>query len=154
MKELTDFTDAELAQQPIGYWTGAAKTAIAAFINGRMATLGMSQPHWWTLHRVGEHPKTLDDLLAVMRRTRPYVDAASLVPAVEDLLASGHLDRAGGTLHLTPAGDALRDQLRAQLGETLARVHEGVSTDDYVLVVKVLRRMIANAGGDPGFAFE
>lgn len=150
----TDFTDEELAQQPIGYWTGAAKTAIAAFINKRMAALGMTQPHWWTLYRIGETPSTRDDLLRLMRRTRPYIDAESLVPCVEELLLLGHLRDQDGVLHLTPTGSELRDRLQKQLSETLSLVHRDVSTEDYVVVVKVLRQMISNSGGDPGFAFH
>jgi hypothetical protein len=86
--ETMEFTDAELAAQPIGYWSGAANTAIIQHINDRMGELGVTQRHWWSLYQVGESDKglTRQELLTLMRRIRPYVDASTMEPAIDDLL--------------------------------------------------------------------
>ncbi|MCX3062138.1 MarR family winged helix-turn-helix transcriptional regulator [Streptomyces beihaiensis] len=149
-----EFTDAQLAQQPVGYWTGAVRAAVVQYINGRLGELGLTQPHWWSIYQLGESRSRLtrDELLERVSRQRPYVDVSTLGPAVDDLLGSEQLrvDEAG-RLSLTETGTALRDRVLALLPEVRAQIHDGISEEDYVFVVKVLRRMLGNIGGDTGF---
>ncbi len=87
-----------------------------------------------------------------MSQQRPYVDVSTLEPAIDDLLGSQQFaaDEAG-RLGLTEAGTVLRDRVLVLLPEVRARIHDGISEEDYVFVVKVLRRMLGNIGGDTGF---
>ncbi|GAA0667519.1 hypothetical protein GCM10010193_18960 [Kitasatospora atroaurantiaca] len=149
-----EFTDAELAVQPIGYWSGAANAAVIRYINDRMGELGVTQRHWWTLYQVGVSGTglTREGLVTLMRRIRPYVDASALEPAVDELLGRELLSLDGeGRLRLTDPGAELRDRVMKLLPGIRAQIHDGVSDEDYVRVVKVLRRMIGNVGGNADF---
>ncbi|WP_263105635.1 hypothetical protein [Kitasatospora sp. DSM 101779] len=149
-----EFTDAQLAEQPVGYWTGAVRTAVVRYINARLGELGLTQPHWWAIYQLGESRRRLtrDELLTLVSQQRPYVDVSALEPAIDDLLGSQRFGLDGaGRLGLTEAGTDLRDQVLVLLPEVRARIHDGISEEDYVLVVKVLRRMLSNIGGDTGF---
>lgn len=68
---------------------------------------------------------------------------------VDQLLHRGWLrseaDGDGGRrLHLTEAGEAARVRLRELVTELRAVVHQGISDEEYVAALKVLRRMVAN----------
>jgi hypothetical protein len=80
------------------------------------------------------------------------VDISTLDPAVDGLLGSQHFGvDVAGRLGLTESGTTLRDRVLVLLPEVRARIHDGISEEEYVFVVKVLRRMLANIGGDTGF---
>jgi len=151
-----EFTDDELIAQPVGYWTLAARQAVEGHINNRLGEhLGIRQPHWWTLYRVGETEEglTRDELAERIHYTRPYVDPATTVlPAVQDLLDSGHLTLTdSGRLQLTGPGREMRGQLIELIPRVLGEIHEGVDDKDYATTVRVLRRMIRNVGGNADF---
>ncbi|MFC8623814.1 hypothetical protein [Streptomyces anulatus] len=58
----------------------------------------------------------------------------------------------GQRLHLTDTGEAARVRLRELATEVRAEAHQGISDEEYVAALKVLRRMVANieADGNPG----
>ncbi len=53
----------------------------------------------------------------------------------------------GERLRLTDAGEAARVRLRELATEVRAEVHQGISDEEYVAALKVLRRMVANIEG-------
>ncbi|MFE5963154.1 hypothetical protein ACFYZ6_30210 [Streptomyces rubiginosohelvolus] len=75
---------------------------------------------------------------------------------VDQLLHRGWLRIDDGRrLHLTDAGEAARARLRELATEVRAVVHQSINDAEYVAALKVLRRMVANVGGDgaPGNPF-
>ncbi|MFF8380637.1 MarR family transcriptional regulator [Streptomyces sp. NPDC015661] len=58
----------------------------------------------------------------------------------------------GQRLHLTDAGEGARARIREPATEARAVVHRGISDEEYVAALKVLRRMVANVerDGTPG----
>lgn len=149
------FTDAELLEQPMGYWTGAANESIVGHINDRLATLGIAQPHWWAIYRVGADERGLsrEELIRLITEVRPYVDASVLSPAVDELARWGWLAERVGLLTLTTEGEGVRTRLLNEvIPEALDQVRSGVTDEEYAQTVRVLRRMIANTGGDTLFA--
>lgn len=149
------FTDAELLEQPMGYWTGAASQSIVGHIASALGEFGLSQPNWWVLYRVGASPEGLSRTATVahIARTRPFVDAAVLPEAVEQLTARGLLAETEGHLRVTAEGVTLRDRLvNETIPTALTRARDGVTDEEYALTLRVLRRMIANTGGDTSFA--
>ncbi|WP_405773450.1 MarR family winged helix-turn-helix transcriptional regulator [Streptomyces sp. NBC_01538] len=149
-----EFTDDELLAQPVGYWTLAAREVIGGHINSRLGELGVRQPHWWSLYRLGETEEglTQDELVERMHHTRPYVDTTTVLLAVQDLVASGHLavtdDR---RLQLTESGRQKRTRLIELLPKIIGEIHEGIDDKDYLTTLKVLQRMIRNVGGNTEF---
>ncbi|MFI8823938.1 MarR family winged helix-turn-helix transcriptional regulator [Streptomyces sp. NPDC053431] len=142
-------TDDVLAGQPIGYWAGLVHEAVTRRLRDAMARIDVTQPQYWVLNRVtgGPTPPSREE---VITQLTPLAGGQYEIPRVIDqLLHRGWLGiDAGQRLHLTDAGEAARVRLRRLATELRAEVHQGVSDEEYVAVLRVLRRMIANAEGD------
>ncbi|MEE1928360.1 hypothetical protein V1J52_09155 [Streptomyces sp. TRM 70351] len=147
--------DAELLEQPLGYWTGVAGTAIVGHINAALGREGIAQPHWWSLNRIHQAPRGLTrrEVADIIAEGRPQLDVSVVGPALEELLARDWVgEDDGGRLRLTAAGSAALDRLWSDvMPATLAQIRAGVSDAEYVTVVRVLRRVVRNLGGDDGF---
>ncbi|MBT2400261.1 MarR family transcriptional regulator [Streptomyces sp. ISL-100] len=147
-------SDAELAQQPIAYWTDVAHKEILAFIRRELAELGMSQPQYWTLRHLSVNDlsedgegRTVEELTEAMRDYLAPQD--DLVPDTEDLVVRGWLtrDATTGRLTITEAGEAGRRRVKDHVPAVRAKIHDGINARDYVTTIKVLRRMMRNVGG-------
>ncbi|MEU6620953.1 MarR family winged helix-turn-helix transcriptional regulator [Streptomyces litmocidini] len=142
-------TDDTLASQPIGYWTGLVHEAVTRRLRDAMARIDVTQPQYWVLNRVSGGP-TAPDREEVITQLTPLAGGRHEIPRVIDqLLHRGWLRiDADQSLHLTDAGEAARIRLRGLATELRTEVHKGISDEEYVAALKVLRTMIANVGGD------
>ncbi|MCX4546080.1 MarR family winged helix-turn-helix transcriptional regulator [Streptomyces sp. NBC_01565] len=144
-------TDDVLATQPIGYWSGLAHEAVTRHLRDAMARIDVTQPQYWVLNRVKYGPAgpSRDEVVAQLT---PLADGPHEVGRVVDQLLHRAWLRtdAGQGLHLTDAGEAVRVRLRGLVTELRAVVHEGISDEEYVAALKVLRRMVANVEGGGG----
>ncbi|MFD7933774.1 MarR family winged helix-turn-helix transcriptional regulator [Streptomyces sp. NPDC059755] len=142
-------TDDMLATQPAGYWSGLAHAAVTRHLRDAMAKVDVTQPQYWVLNRVNGGPAA-PSREEVVAQLSPLADGQNEITRVVDqLLHRGwlHID-AGQRLHLTETGEAARVRLRELVTELRTVVHMGISDEDYVAALKVLRRMIANVEGD------
>ncbi|MFD3659213.1 MarR family winged helix-turn-helix transcriptional regulator [Streptomyces sp. NPDC058659] len=142
-------TDDALAAQPIGYWSGLAHAAVTRHLRDAMARVDVTQPQYWVLNRVNGGPEA-PSREEVVGQLTPLADGPhEIARVVEQLLHRGWL-RADDLrrLHLTDAGEAARVRLRELVTEVRAEVHDGISDEEYVAALKVLRRMVANVEGD------
>ncbi|WP_206502295.1 MarR family winged helix-turn-helix transcriptional regulator [Streptomyces chrestomyceticus] len=140
--------DAELAGQPIGYWAWAAHTAAVTHIRAGLARHGLSQPQWWVLNQVAGHAGGRDRV-EVTDMLKRYLDTGSdvLTTDTDDLLDRGLLTLDGDRLYITADGADLHARCAALQKEMRARIHDGISDEEYVRTLKVLQRMIHNVGG-------
>ncbi|ROQ67043.1 hypothetical protein EDD93_1461 [Streptomyces sp. 840.1] len=145
--------DAELAGQPAAYWTGVAYEALIAHIRARQAERGYTQPQFWLLRNLSANDispdgkgMTLSELQEAMASyIRPEDDLAA---EAEVLLDRGWLTRdAEHRLWLTAEGEQTRVDFASSAPAIRAVLHEGIDDADYVTTVKVLQRLIRNAGG-------
>ncbi|MBP0448308.1 MarR family transcriptional regulator [Kitasatospora sp. RG8] len=150
---LRAYPEARLAAQPIGYWSDLTARLVLAAIRGELAEEGLTQPHWWTLNHVAG--ATADwERTALAAKLAPY--ATGHLPAVDfdrvfdDLRDRGWLAESadGGALVLTEAGEAGRQRARERLAAAHERIHDGIPAADRAAALDVLRRMVANLGGD------
>ena len=142
-------SDAELIQQPAGYWTWAAYKAVVTRTRTALAELGTTQPQWWVLAQVARagSPRTRAEISALLR---DYLDTGpeSMESEIDATLASGWTTQTpDGHLTLTPAGSAFFAQAAALQDDLWAERHAGISDDEYLTTVKVLQRLIHNTGG-------
>ncbi|MCC3770513.1 MarR family transcriptional regulator [Streptomyces sp. UNOC14_S4] len=147
--ELKEYTQEELAAQPIGQWSGEAYRRVVGALRGQLGVEQLTQPHWWTLNHVaGEPGKWTRATLA--ERLTVYDDLGIDFGGVfDDLVARGWLtEDADGRMTLTGAGEAGRLRARERNLRVHRQMHDGIATADYVTTVNVLRRMVANLGGD------
>lgn len=151
---MTTFTyshsDAELINQPIGYWSSAAGTAVVHHIRTHLAELGLTQPQWWVmgqLHDAPEGGRGRDEVVGVLRGYLDTGDGA-LLHDISALHDRGLItEDTAGRIALTNEGRALRERAAERQKEILAEIHEGITEEDYVRTLKVLQRMIHNVGG-------
>ncbi|MFI6808630.1 hypothetical protein ACIBO6_27055 [Streptomyces luteogriseus] len=83
-------------------------------------------------------------------RLIPYDDQATDFDRVyDDLNTRGWLteDTTGG-MSLTEAGEAARLRARERNLQVHDRTHEGIPQADFITTINVLRRMVANLGGN------
>ncbi|WP_055689879.1 MarR family winged helix-turn-helix transcriptional regulator [Streptomyces prasinus] len=142
-------TDDMLATQPIGYWSGLAHATVTRYLRDAMAKLDVTQPQYWVLNRVNGGPAAPSREEVVAQLTH-LADGPHEISRVVDQLLHREWLRIddGQRLHLTDAGEAARARLRELATEVRAVVHKGISDDEYVAALKVLRTMVANVEGN------
>ncbi|GHF29235.1 hypothetical protein GCM10010218_07990 [Streptomyces mashuensis] len=138
-------TDDKLATQPIGYWSGLVHTAVTRHLRDAMAKIDVTQPQYWVLNRVngGTTPPTREE---VVTQLTPLADGEhEIARVVDQLLHRGWLRLdAEQHLHLTDPGETARVRVRELATELRSVVHQGISDEEYVAALKVLRTMVAN----------
>ncbi|MFI1386470.1 MarR family transcriptional regulator [Embleya sp. NPDC020886] len=146
-------SDAELAGQPAAYWTGVAYEALIAYIRARQVEKGYTQPQFWLLRNLSVNDispdgggMTVPELQEAMTLyIRPEDDLAA---EAEVLVGRGWLTRdTEDRLWLTEEGERARVDFSRNAPAIRAVLHEGIDDADYVTALKVLRRLIHNAGG-------
>jgi DNA-binding MarR family transcriptional regulator len=142
-------TDDMLATQPVGYWCGLTHTAVTRHLRDAMAKIDVTQPQYWVLNRVNGGP-TAPSREEVVAQLTHLADGPHEIARVVDQLLHREWLRIddGQRLHLTDAGEAARARLRELATEVRAVVHKGISDEEYVAALKVLRKMVANVEGD------
>lgn len=136
------------ARQPLGFWTARAGEAIRARTRGRLADLGLSQPHWWVLHQLSLLPDgvSADDVVATVG---PNDSDAVIREAIESGIDNEWIvSTDDGVLSLTPSGSAVFAAAAKAQSELNDERRQGISDADYVTTIQVLQRTIANVGGD------
>ncbi|MEV0263113.1 MarR family winged helix-turn-helix transcriptional regulator [Streptomyces sp. NPDC050617] len=140
--------DEVLASQPIGYWSGVAHQAVIKHLRDAMARQGITQPQWWILNQVDSSPngqtrEELADRLASVA-DGPYEISRSVDLLLhQEWLAADEDDR----FQLTDAGRAAKARIKQLVIDLRAEMHDGITDEEYVAALKVLRRMIRNTGG-------
>ncbi|MFE0332560.1 MarR family transcriptional regulator, partial [Streptomyces sp. NPDC058960] len=105
-------SDAELIQQPIGYWTWAAYKAIVTRTRAALAEIGITQPQWWVLAQVAraDTVKTRDEVSSLLRN---YLDtgSATMESEIDRTIAQGWItEDVDGRLGITAEGRAVDDK--------------------------------------------
>ncbi|MFH8223085.1 MarR family winged helix-turn-helix transcriptional regulator [Streptomyces sp. NPDC018057] len=146
---LKEYTQEELAAQPIGAWTGVAYRLVVGAIREQLAVEDLTQPHWWTLNHVAGDPgrwtrATLTERLAKWDDLGTDFDAV-----FDDLAGRGWLtEDAAGLMTLTEAGESGLGRARERGARVHRQTHQGIDPADFATTIDVLRRMVANLGGD------
>lgn len=146
--QLQEYTEAQLAAQPIGYWSDVTAKAVLTRIRAELAEERLAQPHWWTLNHVAGSPGAWQrgGLAARLREfAEPGVDFEAVF---DELLARGWISEPSGGMTLTAEGEAVRQRARERLARAHERIHQGIPSTEYAVAVNVMRRMVVNLGGN------
>ena len=146
--EVRDYSPEQIAAQPIGAWTGEAYRHVVGALREQLAAEELTQPHWWTLNHAAEDPGRWARP-ELTKRLAPYEDLGIDFDGVyNDLVARGWLSEEGGSMTLTEAGEAGRVRAADRNLAAHQQMHQGIDTADFVITVNVLRRVVANLGGN------
>ncbi|MFD6890834.1 MarR family transcriptional regulator [Streptomyces sp. NPDC059957] len=144
---IKEYTQDQLAAQPIGYWAREAAGLAIGGLRAALAEENLTQPHWWTLNHVAASPAHWKRA-ALTEKLTPYDDQHTDFDALyDDLAARGWLTEADGVLTLTEQGEAGRVRAHDRNAKVHARMREGVDDAAYAATIDGLRRMVANLGG-------
>jgi hypothetical protein len=145
---IKEYSQEELAAQPIGAWSGEVYRRVVGGIRAQLAVENLTQPHWWTLNHAARDPGRWTRA-ALVERLAPYDDQGIDFDGVfDDLVARGWLTEEPDGMRLTEAGGAGLVRARERNLRVHERTHEGIDPADYAVTVDVLRRMVANLGGE------
>lgn len=142
--------DANLAGQPIGYWSHATHKAVIRHIRGALATQDVTQPQWWVLNRTiavegGLSREELRHALTVNLDHAPEeIDQALDALVARDWVTA----REDGLYVVTEAGREAKDRVFEVVKKVRAEIHAGITDEEYAAALSVMRRMIKNVGAD------
>ena len=142
-------SDAELIQQPVGYWSWAAYDAVVSRTRGALAAIGTTQPQWWVLARVALAPegRGRDEVTETLRGYLATGEE-TIAEEIDTAIARGWIDQdSARNLTLTPEGRRFYGEAAALQGRLWAERHEGITDEEYLTTLKVLQRLIHNTGG-------
>ncbi|MBB6173942.1 hypothetical protein HNR23_004002 [Nocardiopsis mwathae] len=142
-------SDAELLDQPIGYWAWAAHSAVVDHIRAGLAEFGISQPQYWIMNQVrsGRNGRTREEITEILKG---YLDAgATLGPEFDALFDKGLVSIDDEQrLWTTAEGEAVYQRCVERQDALKGVRHDGVTDAEYLTTLKVLQRMIHNVGGE------
>lgn len=140
--------DAALAESPVGLWASVAERAVIEYADGLLAVKDSNRTHAGVLNKLFENEGglTRDELRVELTG---YIDPGTVDPAADDLVRRGWAEEAdGGRLRITADGTKARTELLDILIGSREHIHRGISDEEYVAMIKVLRRFIINCGGE------
>ncbi|MGP8304489.1 MarR family transcriptional regulator [Streptomyces inhibens] len=145
---LREYSQEELAAQPIGAWSGEAYRQVVGALRAQLAVEDLTQPHWWTLNHVAGDPGKWTRATLIERLAKYEDLGIDFHSAFDDLVARGWLTEDAGAMTLTEAGEDGRVRAGERNLRAHQQMHEGIATADFVTTINVLRRMVANLGGE------
>ncbi len=136
-------------RQPIGFWTGEAHKLVGAKLHQTLADNGLSQPQWWMLNHLESATWTRDGLLEMLAPYNDNEEGRDLAAELEHLFEAGLVSVAeGDALQMTPGGvETLMVSRRLNMAAN-DNMLSGVSPDDLITCINVLRAVVQNLGGD------
>ena len=138
-------------RRPIGYWLKLVDRLIDERFDQLLAEAALTRRHWQVLAALQAGPASIRQLDT---KLTPFLDQREPTtrPVVDDLCARGWAAWSSGDLaNLTQAGATAHAALLAKVSSSRRQVTAGITPDDYLATVEVLRRMAANLGwDDPG----
>ncbi|NYE93887.1 hypothetical protein FHU41_000108 [Psychromicrobium silvestre] len=133
-------------RQPLGFWTARAGEAIRNRTRGALAGLGVSQPEWWVLHQLSQHPEGIERA-AMVEVVGPNESLEAIEIAIASSASKGWLVESGELLVPTEAGFEIFARAAGLQAELQAERMHGISEEDFVTTITVLQRTIKNVGG-------
>ncbi|MFJ3857749.1 MarR family transcriptional regulator [Streptomyces sp. NPDC090085] len=148
MTTTQQYSQEQLAAQPIGHWSRTAADLVIGGLRAALAEENLTQPHWWTLNHLAGAPNRWTRH-ALTAKLAPYDDQHTDFEALyADLTARGWITETADHLALTEAGEAGRLRARDRNAKVHARIRNGIDDTAYAATIDVLRRIVANLGGD------
>ncbi|MFD8380245.1 MarR family winged helix-turn-helix transcriptional regulator [Streptomyces sp. NPDC059679] len=132
----------------IGYWLKHLDGLIEADFERILSDSGLVRRHWQVLNTLSTGPKPLGELAEALR---PFwgEGAITLDEVLDGLGRRGWVVQEGaeGPYALTSLGAEGHAAVAERIGEARRRIIEGVSDEEYLATVGVLRRMAENIEG-------
>jgi DNA-binding MarR family transcriptional regulator len=136
---------------PIGYWLKQVDNLLTEEINKAQATHGVSRSEWQVLNMLKETSGANREQIFETMRT--FVDSSSFNDIMTSLVERGWVERRKGATNgveefqLTKEGQRRHEAIFATQKQVRQRAMAGISEEEYVTVIRVLRQIVSNLGG-------
>jgi len=142
----------EMAQQdstkqpPLGYWLKHADEVITKHVNHVLSDHGFTRFHWQVLNIIYEAGTIArKDVFTIMKT---FIEARQFDDILDGFVKQGWLvERSDGdttALMLTEAGKTERDTIFTLQREVRRRAMQGITDQEYTIVLDVLQRIVNN----------
>ncbi|MGH3803501.1 MAG: MarR family winged helix-turn-helix transcriptional regulator [Pseudonocardiaceae bacterium] len=147
---MTEESSQAVLRQPIGFWTGEAHQQVGAKLRRTLADNNLSQPQWWMLNHLDSESWSRDALLDRLAPYNTNEEGRDLATELDRLLDRGLVSTgcSGDGLAITSDGIEVLTVSRRLNGAANHAMLAGVSDDDLVTCINVLRVIVRNLGGD------
>ena len=133
-------------QPPLGYWLKHADEVITKHVNHVLSDHGFTRFHWQVLNSIYEAGTIArKDVFTIMKT---FIEARQFDEILYGFVKQGWLiersDADMTVLMLTDAGKTKRDTIFNLQREVRSRAMQGITDQEYTLVLDVLQRMVNN----------
>jgi DNA-binding MarR family transcriptional regulator len=129
----------EALKRPIGWWLKEADARLNAAFDRALEGTGIDRRGWQVLISLLAGPKPRAELVASLA---PFDDPATVERVLDDLAARGLVEAADDALRLAAEGAATQRALAPKVGAVRGLVHQALSDEDYVELVRLLSRLV------------
>jgi DNA-binding MarR family transcriptional regulator len=136
-------------RRPIGYWLKHLDGLIEQSFERTLAGEGVTRRQWQALNTLQERPSTQAEIAAALK---PFLvdDPGADRRVIDELMAREWVRQGeGNRLELTPAGARAHAALLERIQSVRQLLVRGVTQEEYLAAIDVLRRMAGNLEG-PG----
>lgn len=132
---------------PIGYWLKYTDELLTQQINQIHHAHGISRTDWQVLHMIYQaNSVSQTEILETMQR---FTDAAGLGKIINNFMQRGWLNQQMASsgdirMQLSDAGLEMHHLLLERQTAVRKRAMQGISQEEYALVIRVLQTMVSN----------
>jgi len=141
-------TQVKKPELPIGYWLKQADNLLTEQINKVQAANGVSRSDWQVINILSEMGSASQS--RVFESMRTFVDAPDLDEIMAHLTGNGWVEQSEESkqrvaeFRLTEEGQRRHIVILATQKEVRQRAMQGISQEEYMMVIRVLQRIISN----------
>jgi DNA-binding MarR family transcriptional regulator len=131
-------------RRPIGYWLKHLDGLIEENFECTLAGEGATRRQWQALNTLHERPSTQAEIAEALK---PFLvdDPGADRRVIDELMVRGWVRQGeGDLLELTPAGARAHTALLQRIQATRQLLVRGVTQEEYLATIDVLRRMAEN----------
>lgn len=133
-------TEEQALSRPIGWWLKEADARLDAAFDRSLEDRNMDRRRWQILASLARRPTRRIELVASLVA---FDTPTAVGTAVSDLNSRGWIEESAGLLRLTPDGEREHTDLAPLVDEVRERVAAALPQDDYVMLVRLLQRLVA-----------
>jgi len=139
-------------ERPIGYWLKRADTLLTTQIDKAQASNGVSRFDWQVLNMLNELGRASKE--RIFETILAFVDAPGVDEIVTRLVGRGWAEQTEisrpGTVEfqLTQEGRRMHGVILSTQKAVRQRAIQGINEEEYATVVRVLKRIVTNLGGN------
>ena len=135
-----------LPHRPLDFWLKLVDTLINVNFRIMLEEHGIVRRQWEMMRLLSRGPASQNDLDVALAPFLPESEPGSSTTALSELTDSGWLTQIDGRYELTERGRVVHRSLDEVFSHKNQELADGVTPDEYALVVSVLQRIAANLG--------